>query len=208
VYEGIIRSISAGKHSLKEVADVMFSRGLVNSNGQTSVRPYVNTMEAMDLIVRVPYHDKNRNHYSVRSKIMELYYYLDEKYGPESDNPRLVKEVFRDRSPFHVQAFAGELLAQAMEGEFRYHAAPDHDIDIIITRRKRPVLVGEVKWSARVRGGDIQRFLDNTRNFDCRKVLITRKPARFDGVETLTPDDLLKMVQGGRKAGCVTPLKR
>jgi len=195
VYEGILRSVSDGKSNLGEISGVLHSRKLIRSNDPANIRPYVKVMEDMDLMYRIPYFDRNKNHYALRSSIMELFYYLDEKYGSEAGSPRLIREVLRDRSPMHIQSFAGELMAQVLDGEFQYQASPDHDIDIIVTRRKKPVFVGEVKWTKKVSMRDVYRFLDNTEGFRCCKALITKTPLKTDEVEVITPGDLLKIIK-------------
>jgi hypothetical protein len=116
VYEAIIRSVADGRNTLKEVADRLFSMKLIRSADPSSVRPYVKIMEDMDLIERIPVFDGRGNHYAIRSKVMDLYYCLDEKYGPEAENPDFVRDVYRDRMPFHVQFFLGELMAEILGG--------------------------------------------------------------------------------------------
>ena len=196
VYEGILRSFASGKTTLKEASDMLFSRKVVPVNDPARIRPYVKTMGGMDLVERVPFYKERGGQYALRSKIMELHYYLDEKYGPEGTSPSLVREVVRDRSPLHIQSFVGELMAEILDGTFNYHAASDHDVDFIVTKRNRPILVGEVKWTRHVSRGDAIRFGRNTEHFDCKKVLVSK--AHVDGIDSLTPDDLLKRAKAHR----------
>jgi len=193
VYEGVLRSIANGKNTLKKVSDQLFSKKLIKANNPSLVRPYVRIMEDMDLIERVPLYEKRGNFYSVKSKIMELYYYLDEKYDIEADKPTLIKEVFFERAPLHIQFFIGELMAELLDGTFRYHMTKDFDIDIIVTKRRKPIFVGEVKWRKKVSKSDIRKFITNTEKFDCRKALVSRVPFEAKDVEVITPKELLKM---------------
>lgn len=198
VYESIVRAIASGKNTLKEVSDQLFSRKLIKANDPSQVRPYVKVMEGMDLIERVPLYDTRGNFYSVRSKLMELYYYLDEKYDIEAARPSLIREVIAERLPFHVQFFVGELLAELLDGTFRYAITETSDLDIVITRRNNPIFVGEVKWSRRVDRGDVAKFLRNCEAFKCRKALISKVPLDTDELEVLTPDKILEMARALR----------
>jgi AAA+ ATPase superfamily predicted ATPase len=193
VYEGVLRSIANGKNTLKEVSDQLFSKKLIKANNPSLVRPYVRIMEDMDLIERVPLYEKRGNYYSVKSKIMELYYYLDEKYDIEAGKSIIIKEVFNERAPLHIQFFIGELMAELLDGTFRYHMTKDYDIDIIVTKRRKPVFIGEVKWRKKVKKSDISKFIINTEKFECRKALISRVPVETEEVEVITPKELLKM---------------
>lgn len=194
VYEGVLRSIATGRNTLKEVSDQLFSKKLIKANDPSLVRPYVRIMEDMDLIERIPLYEKRGNYYSVKSKIMELYYYLDEKYDIEAGKPTLIKEVINERAPIHIQFFLGELTAELLDGTFRYHMTKDFDIDIIVTKRRKPIFVGEVKWRKKVKMSDINKFITNTEKFDCRKALISRVSVKTEEVEVITPNDLFKMI--------------
>lgn len=199
VYEGILRSLSNGKTTLKEVADQLHSRGLIASNDPSSIRQYISNMESMDLIQRIPVNNRKGNYYSVRSKIMDLYFYIDEKYGFDLEGMELANEVYHERSPRHIESFIGEILAQILKGSFQYRMDKDSEVDIIITRRNRTILVGEVKWSEKVKKSDIRKFLRKVEDLDCRKVLITKKKFDTDEVECLTPDDLIQELKALRK---------
>jgi hypothetical protein len=199
VYESVIRAIASGKTTLKEVSDQLFSKKLIVGNNPSLIRPYVKIMEEMDLIERVPLYDNRGNYYAIRSKIMDLYYYIDEKYGIESENPTLIKEVWNDRMPVHIQFFLGEFMAELLDSTFRYVMTKDYDIDIILTKRNKPVFVGEVKWKKTVDNFDVNRFLSNVEKFDCRKAIISKVPVKTKDVEVITPDILLKMVKQKKK---------
>ncbi len=199
VYEGILRSLSNGKTTLKEVADQLHSRGLIASNDPSLIRQYISNMESMDLIQRIPVNNRKGNYYSVRSKIMDLYFYIDEKYGFDLEGMELANEVYNERSPRHIESFIGEILAQILKGSFEYRMDKDSEVDIIITRRNKTILVGEVKWSEKVKKSDIRKFLRKVEDFDCRKVLITKKKIDTDEVECLNPDDLIQELKALRK---------
>ncbi|MDG6225694.1 MAG: hypothetical protein QCI82_09295 [Candidatus Thermoplasmatota archaeon] len=199
IYEGIIRSIARGRTTMAQISDVLHSMKLIDRSDPSRIRQYVLNMEAMDLIERTPVFQGKGNRYTLRSKIMELHYYLEEKYGTWRDPPLPMEDVIRDRIPHAVEAFVGDLLAAVLEGTYRYQIFKDREIDIIITRHNRPVLVGEVKWGSKVSKREIDRFIEIASPFDCRKVIVTKNPIGSSEIENLTPTDLIKMAK--EKAG-------
>jgi len=195
MYEGVIRSLARGKTTLAEISDILHSRRLIDRSDPSRIRQYVLNMEAMDLIERVPVYNGKGNRYSLRSKIMELHYHIDERYGIDRDLPLPFERIVQERIPHAVESFTGELLAAILGGTYRYHSSKEDDIDIIITRKNRPVLVGVVKWGSRVSGKDLSRFLEVSSPFDCRKVMITRNRLESNEVENLVPQDLIDMAR-------------
>ncbi len=195
VYESILRSIASGRNTLKEVSDQLFSKKLIGANDPSLVRPYVKIMEEMDLLERIPLYGTHGYYYAVKSKIMDLYYYIDEKYDFENVSSSLMKEIISERMPSHIQFFIGELMAELLDGTFRYSMTNHFDVDILITKRNRLVFVGEVKWAKQVKKTEIVTFLKNTEKFDCRKAFISRVPITTQDVELITPTLLLKMMK-------------
>ncbi len=51
VYEGIIRSLALGRWKLKEIADLLHSRGLIDQPDSSKIRPYFKNMMSMDKII-------------------------------------------------------------------------------------------------------------------------------------------------------------
>ncbi len=45
-----------------------------------------------------------------------------------------------------------------MGGVFEYQMDPDNELDILIKKRNKMIIAGEVKWSDRVRKKDIETF--------------------------------------------------
>jgi len=195
VYEAIVRSIASGRNTLKEVSDQLFSRGLIDANDPSRIRPYVKNMERMDIIEMVPFFNRRGYHYSIRPKIMELYYYLEERYGLESEEDAVIRAVIEDRVPIHVESFLGELMADLLGGVNRYHVTKDFDIDILITKRNTPIFVGEVKWKKKVGKGEVFKFLNRVQDYSCPKAIISKTPIETEDVDIYTPERILAMVR-------------
>jgi len=195
VYEGILRSLSSGKTTLKEVSDQLHSRGLLQANDPSQIRPYIKNMEAMDLIQKIPIFNGKGNYYAVRSKIMELYYYIDEKYGYDLGGMKWASDVYRERSPRHIETFIGEIIAEIMGGVFEYQMDPEKELDIVVRKRKEPIFIGEVKWSSRVRKKDIEKFSGKVKEYGCKKAIISKRSITHPEIGSITPEDLLVMAK-------------
>ncbi|MCK5772226.1 MAG: hypothetical protein KAH57_00410 [Thermoplasmata archaeon] len=78
---------------------------------------------------------------------------------------------------------------------FEYQMDPDKELDILIKRRNRIILAGEVKWSDRVRRKDIDYFSRKVEGLNCKKVMISKKRISMDHIGSLTPEDLLGMAK-------------
>ncbi len=107
----------------------------------------------------------------------------------------LAMEVYKERSPRHIESFIGELLAEIMGGVFEYQMDPDKELDILIKKRNKIILAGEVKWSDRVRKRDVDSFSGKVEGLKCKKVLISKKRISMDNIGSLTPEDLLEMAK-------------
>ena len=108
-----------------------------------------------------------------------------------------------------VESFLGELFAQLCGGRKEYLVQPDREIDFIITSRNRPVVIGEVKWGSYSRQ-DVEGFRERTGRFkESRRIFIVRqgKGIRVEGIEVLTPEDVVREVRGhySRRAGGPSP---
>ena len=192
VYEGILRSLAIGKWRLGEVADLLYSRGLIDRPGQNLIRPYFNSMEEMDLVLRVPVFGKNDHRYLIKSPLMELGFRLDERYNffqQEIPVERLL-EVFQQSMPFHIERFCGELFARVYGGVYEYFHSPDFDIDFIVTAGGKVLASGEVKWTSSPGPGDVDTFLQRTRHLPGDKIFFSKKPVGDGRVIALSPSNI------------------
>ena len=197
VYEGIIRSLALGRWKLKEIADLLHSRGHIDEPQPTKIRPYFNNMMAMDLVTRIPLHHKKGYRYIIKSPIMELGYLLDERYNFFEDeiSEKRIKKVVRDRIPKHIERYCGDLFAELYDGKYEYHYSDKFDIDFIITEGDDVLAAGEVKWSENVSEADVRKFLDRTEYLSGDKIFLAKKEFEMEGVISLTPKKLLHLLK-------------
>jgi len=192
VYEGIIRSLALGKWKLGRMADLLYSRQVLKKPDQHLVKPYLKNMEAMDLVKRIPIFNKNEFRYMIKSPIMDLSFILDEKYNFFQQNiskKTLTQEVL-SMMPKHIERFTGELFAQIYDGTYEYFYSRDFDIDFIITRRKKVLAVGEVKWAKPVKN-DINKFIDRTEHIPGDKIFFSKTEIKDERIISLTPNNLI-----------------
>ncbi|MFW6048526.1 MAG: AAA family ATPase [Candidatus Natronoplasma sp.] len=197
VYEGIIRSLALGRWKLKEIADLLYSRGLIDQPDPSNIRPYFKNMMSMDLVSRIPLHHKKGYRYTIKSPIMELGYLLDERYNFfEEDIPeRRLKKVIDDHVPKHVERYCGDLFAELYEGKYEYHYSSDFDIDFIITQDSDVLAVGEVKWTENVSRKDVERFMECTEYLSGDKIFFSKKEFEIEDVISLTPEKLFDLLK-------------
>jgi hypothetical protein len=198
VYEGIVRLLSMGKWKLGQMADTLFSRKIISKPDPHRIRPYFNNMETMDLVRRIPIHGRKEFMYTVSSPVMELGFLLDEKYGFfNHDIPeKALKAEISNAVPGHIERFCGEMLARMHGGRFEYFYSSDFDIDFIITRGKKVVCCGEVKWGKKSSRSDVDLLVERTRHLPGEKVFISRNMVEDARVTALDPNGLLKLVAG------------
>ncbi len=170
-YEGILRAISVGKYKLNEITNFLYSKGLINSQNPSLVKPYLSLLLEMGLLKRYKEFGKNKYYYYLTSPLIDLYFYLDEKYNfSERD---LGKEYFYSKIPFYVEDFFRELLAKLFDCNIVMIRKPQLEIDIALTKFKRLFLVGEVKWKNNISEKEIKNVEEKLNKFkDAKKILI------------------------------------
>lgn len=194
-YEGIIRGLALGKWKMGLLADLLYARKIIDKQDPHLIRPYFNNMEEMDLVNRLPLYKSRNFLYRITSPVIELGFMLDEKYNffqSEIKTEVLEKEL-KEQLPRHIEQFTGELMAELLGGTFNFFISSDFDIDIIITRGRKTLAVGEVKWKERVSKKEIGNFKERVKYFKCRKYLISKRPINDNEIISITPDNILEL---------------
>lgn len=174
VYEGILRAVADGKRVSGEIASSLFSRKVIGADNPSLVHPYLHTLHRLGILEKTPVFGKNRYTYAQVSPVLDLYYYLDEKYGfteRELPDPQIGR-ILQEKMPLHVEQFFGNLLSKLLGLGKTSLSGRDYEIDIALTDFKRLKVVGEVKWKHRLSKADIQRVEEVLGKFDCRRILI------------------------------------
>ncbi|MFW6048505.1 MAG: AAA family ATPase [Candidatus Natronoplasma sp.] len=201
VYEGIIRSLALGRWKLKEIADLLHSRGLIDQPDPSNIRPYFKNMMSMDLVSRIPLYHKKGYRYTIKSPIMELGYLLDERYNffEEDVSEKRLKRVINDNIPKHVERYCGDLFAELYDGKYEYHYSSEFDIDFIITQNSDVLAAGEVKWTDNVSKKDVKGFQERTGYLAGDKIFFAKKEFEIEDVISLTPEKLFDLLKDERR---------
>jgi len=170
-YEGIIRALSSGKTTLSEITSSLYYNKLIPKQDVSSVKPYLNTLLEIGLVKRIPKYFGKRYYYYVSSPVIDLYYYLDEKYN--FSERELNEKYIIEKIPMHVEDFIRELLGKIFGMRVFLINKPDMEVEIVLTRFKKLRIVGEVKWKKRVSKAEIKKIEEKLEKFkECRKILV------------------------------------
>ena len=196
-YSSILSMIGSGTTDHHRIADTLYRRGIIGSGSSSHVIPYMRNMVDMGLLERTKVYKKKKHTYSIPSIPIRLYYYLESRYGisDRAVDYREVSPAAEGLLRTGIEEFVGDLLAQMVGGRKEILKEARREVDVLIMFRKRPALVGEVKWG-KVSRADIDDFLAKVEGMRCRKVFVCRRRVETDEVEVLTPEDLVEMATG------------
>jgi len=200
-YEAIISAVASGLWRVKEIAYVLFNKGLIERPDTGLVRQYIHNLVEIGLLESIPIANRREKYIKIKSPIIDLYYYLDDKYNIEEEGlPSFseVKDTVRTRLGFHVQDFVGRLYSQIMEAKINIYLSSDLEIDFILTRRRKILAVAEVKWRSNISRRDLKTFASRTSSIPAKlKLFISKVPVEGWGeVVIKTPQELVEDAEG------------
>jgi len=146
VYEGILKAISDGKNTSTEISSYLFSRKLIPKDNPGLIQRYLEVLRDIGLIDKVEVFDSRKFKYFHISPLLDLHYYLEEKYAySEVEVPeKFIRKVIDEKIPFHVESFFASLLSKKLGLKMVKVEKPE--VDIALTEFNRIKVVGEVKW--------------------------------------------------------------
>jgi AAA+ ATPase superfamily predicted ATPase len=196
LYESLLRLIGAGYQKSEDLVSIMSSRGLLKNGASSAIVPNLNNMERMDLVEELAvYPSKRKKAYLLKSPIFQMFYYLADRYEIEQRDVGYAQaqEAVRVVRNLAIQRFIGEIFARSLHGKLEYSYDPE--LDFIITKKGRPVLVGEVKWG-KYDKSDLQNFKKKASDLDCRKVLVApKKNGTLEGMQIMDATDIVGLAQ-------------
>jgi hypothetical protein len=198
-YSSILSMIGAGTTDYREIASTLHDRGVIRTGSSANVLPYMRNLVEMGLLERVRTYGRKRYTYLIPSLPIRMFYYLDSRYDITE------REVsFSEIAPTAegllrsgIEEFIVDLLTEHVGGRKERLKDSEREVDVLVTVRNKPALVGEVKWGRATRG-DVTTFLEKVEDLRCRKVLFSLKPLDTDEVEVLLPSTLVDEVTGTR----------
>lgn len=191
-YEAVLRAIADGYNTPGLIANYVSNvmRGVFKSH---DVKKYISNLLEMGLVKRKRIYSKKRYLYQIDSPLLDLFYFLDVKFGfYEIDTPQnLLVSKALNKIPLYYEEFIIELLAQLLNAEIQKGLKPE--IDGILVKAGKPIAVIEVKYGKAYRE-DIYKFLTKTVNFKCKKILVAKEAEEVKDIELLTPLKIIKQL--------------
>ncbi|USS40921.1 ATP-binding protein [Thermococcus aggregans] len=175
-YSAILEAVADGKSSSGEIANELYSRGLVEKETHSAVAPYLETLVNMGILERIPLFGKRKKIFKYRhlSPVVDFAYYLNAKYGFfETEVPdEVVERILRERMPHYVERFFERLLAKHYSLQPVRIEMPDLEVDVALLRNKKLYLVAEVKWKGRIKERDIRKAEEKFEDLNAKKKLL------------------------------------
>ncbi|MCC7552726.1 ATPase [Candidatus Micrarchaeota archaeon] len=200
VYDGIMRAVASGKGISSEISSYLFSRGLIKKDNPGLIQGYLNNLVSMGILQKESVFNKKKFVYSHVSPFIDLFFYVDEKYGllETQVSEKFISDVIDKKIPFHIEYFVKLLLSKI------YGMKPvkieEPEIDIALVSFKKIKVVGEVKWK-KVTMEDIKKIEEKFSKFNAEKLLIVKnkKGLKSDVLKIFEIKDLLKInIQEGK----------
>ena len=175
-YEGITRAIASGKAASGEISSALYSRRLIPKDDPSSIQPYLNNLVKIGILRKIATYERSRFAYKIASPLMRLFFYADEKYGiaERRISDAEAMRILDEQLPHIVEDEIREYLADRLGLHENVLEAKDYEMDGVLTRFKKPVLLLEVKWG-RVNQGDVRKAEENLSRLDAeRRVLFVQ----------------------------------
>jgi len=201
VYDVILRAISNGRNVSTEISTTLFSRGLIVKDNPGVVQKYLDILTEMGIIEKFKVYGKRKFKYMHISPLMDLHFYLEEKYSyVEVDTPlEFIKDVVEIKIPYHVEQYFRSLLSKIFGLQPQLIEEKDYELDLALFKFNDLKLIGEVKWRDHVSVGEIKSIEDKMSRFkDVKKILIVpdeKVLERFpEGIEVWDINTVLRLI--------------
>jgi len=172
IYEGILRAIANGNNKSGEISSFLFSKKIISKDNPGLIQKHLGILINLGFIEKIEVFNKKRYYYQHISPLLDLHFYLEEKYGySEQDIPKkFLEEVLTKKMPFHIELFFRNLISK-IKG-MKYIKIEQPEIDIALVQFKKLKLVAEVKWRKNI---NVLKTEEQLKDFNVEKILITPK---------------------------------
>ncbi|MEK6857020.1 MAG: AAA family ATPase, partial [Nanoarchaeota archaeon] len=144
-YNALLSLIGSGVWNTKELTSTMYSRNLIPDPSPTHIQQYLKNLEEMELVDSIKIYNSKKNYYRLKSPMMNVYYYLNDRYDLDREPSfEELKPTIQKLINLEVQNFIADLFSEIIGGRKEYYVSKDKEIDFIITKRNKAVLIGEV----------------------------------------------------------------
>ena len=174
-YLAIMEAVANGKKKSTEISSFLYSRRILEKDDASLIQSYLTTLCNIGVLERVNVVNKKYWYYQHVSPIIDLYFYLDSKYGfSEIDIPvEEVEKVFLMKLPLHVEQFFRNLLSKLFGLRKGMAVEKEYDVDTVLQSFRKVSLVAEVKWKKSVSRQEVRRLEERFQKYrGARKILI------------------------------------
>ncbi|MGC8572373.1 MAG: ATPase [Candidatus Micrarchaeia archaeon] len=175
VYEGILKAVADGKRTSTEISTYLFSRSIINKDSPSILPKYLDTLVSMGILEANKIFNKKRFYYFHTSPVMDLHYYLEEKYSYVDvyTPPTFIKQVIETKLPMHAEQFFRNLLSKHFGMKHEIVDTGSIELDMAFVEFKKLKIIGEVKWKNKISAGEIRNIENNLNSFEnVRRLLI------------------------------------
>ncbi|RLE97591.1 MAG: hypothetical protein DRJ63_08970 [Thermoprotei archaeon] len=196
-YEGILRAVASGKQTISEITNYLYARKLISRQSPSLVKSYVKNLLSIGLLKRYKEYKREKYYYFVDSPIVDLYFYLDEKYN--FSETKLSREYFLEKIPFYVEDFFRNLFAKLTEYRIFVMRKPELEVDAILGKFQQAKVVIEVKWRKGLSRSEVVKIEEKLSKFKgVKKVLIVPDKSEVEytpaKIEVMDINDILEEI--------------
>ncbi len=194
IYEGITRSIGAGRGRPPEIASLLYARGIIKHNSSSAIAPYIRNLQRMGILKELKLYKRKGVIYRMLSPIFSVFYYISDKYPLEYNPPSFAtakKNLTRIHSLCYEDFIVG-LLARILDKYVIYSTSPEID-GILVDHKGRPAVAVEVKHGM-INKTEISNFLTKTDDIRTR-VVVSKNAQDYDDVIAFTPDMVINCIR-------------
>ncbi|MHB9301691.1 ATP-binding protein [Thermofilum pendens] len=201
VYEGVLKAVASGKSVSSEIAAYLYSNRLMAAQDPSLVHPYLRVLERIGILEKVKFYGKNRYMYRHVSPVVDLFFYMDAKYGiseRELEEEQALR-VLREKMPLYVEQFVAYLLSKSMGLWAEKIVEPGHEVDVALVDFKSLKAAVEVKWRETLTSSDVEKIEERLSRYKCRKILVVPRgdvlPREPKGIEVFSAENLLELAR-------------
>jgi hypothetical protein len=175
IYEGIMKAVACRKNISTEISTYLFSRKIIPKDNPGLIQKYLDILTKIGILEKVEVFGKKRFRYFHSSPLLDLHYYLEEKYSYTETNipSELIRKVLEEKLPKHVEQFIRNLFVKIFGIAHKIIEEKDLEVDVALFEFKKPKIVAEVKWVKKLRRDEVESIEENLNSFkECRKILV------------------------------------
>ncbi len=193
IYRGILKAVGSGRNTSTFISSYLFSKRLIKKDSPGMIQRHLDILVRMGFLDKIPVFSRRKFIYRHISPLVDLHYYLDEKYAyTEREIPlAFIRDVVDERVPRHVEHFLTKLIS--IRKGLSLFISEKPEIDGLLCKFKRPVIGIEVKWG-KTSANDIRKFEKKLELLNVEKgIFISKKSLKkpSEKIDLVTPKDII-----------------